>query len=176
MKRQFGHIAMIDVLSICVLTLLILSMSDRDEAEPSNGVDKLFASNVMTVRVDCNFPKVIDDVPEVGLEVVLANRPYATANPRSKVLDIRRIGSSVFATFIPPPYPTRDDYLHVYVKDRGSLRLQEFTLSLHVENHPMVQSADIDPFPADALSWRIPLYVPNGDKKLRLIASRSEDR
>lgn len=177
MTRQFGRIAMIDVMSICVLTLLILSVSAREESEPSRGVDKLFASEVMTARVECHLPEIADgvrNVPALGLEVVLQGQPHASANPRSKVLGVRAIGSAVFATFIPPTYPTRDDYLHIYVKDRGLLRPQDFALSLHVENHPSVQRYDGDPFPATELSWRVPLHVANGEKTLRVIADGTE--
>jgi len=174
MNRMFGSLAMIDVLSICVLTLLTLSLPTQDAESAISAERDQFASNVMTIKAELTWPKdklPLHNSPLLGMEIVLQGTPYNGTHLDHGILRIENRGSRALIIMRPPTTATSEHYLHLYIRDRGELSLSEIGISVDVKNHPRLKSPMLLTIPkATRLSWKIPLHVPDGAQELSIVA------
>ncbi|NQV27101.1 MAG: hypothetical protein HQ518_22360 [Rhodopirellula sp.] len=175
MKRLFGGIAMIDVMSICVLTLLVASLTSGESREtPEDSVRKL-ASDMMVIRARVDLAgKTPVEPPKLGLEVVLNGVIIDSEDIKRGVLSIESDTSGVTLFMVPPHNISAEKYIHLFIRDRGSADLKDVRVVVEAQNFPGLDlSAKIDSPVATALSWKILLSAPEDTSHL-LISSNGD--
>lgn len=173
MTRMFGGLAMIDVMSICTLTLLIISLDSRpaEKARKDSGALKsafITFTAVAKPLQSGNSSKVPEPIT-LGIEVRIAGQVLGAADKGDAVIGIEESpGHSVLYLNKSAAFLARDE-IHVFVRDRGSGTISDYQVHFEQIHFPGLDAdAKCEPVSATELSWRIPL-TPSIDPKQLLV-------
>lgn len=173
MTRMFGGLAMIDVMSICTLTLLIISLNSRPQEKHKNDSgalkSKYLIFSAFAKPLESKYTKMAAKPITLGVEVRITGQVLGAADKGDLVIGIEEApGQSVLylnrsTRFLP------GDEIHVFVRDRGSIALSDYQIHFEPINFPGLNAGALcDPVSATELSWRISL-TPSLDPRALMV-------
>jgi hypothetical protein len=173
MTRMFGGLAMIDVMSICTLTLLIISLDSRpvEKARKDSGALKsaFITFNAFAKPMQSGNSKKAAKPITLGIEVRISGQVLGAADKGVAVIGIEESpGQSVLYLNKSAAFLAGDE-IHVFVRDRGSGAISDYQVYFEQIHFPGLNAdARCEPVSATELSWHIPL-TPSLDPKQLLV-------
>ena len=181
--KLFCGMAIIDVMSICLMTVLIVAIGANNNESDSDTEKKRFSSDLIVITAaipDADPTKSLTfkegeataDLrsPSLGVELIRDGKVISSIDPLNGVFAISESSGSAKIMLGITPQDEGLAYVHFFIRDRGTFELSTVNLEFSFRNFPgLDNSVKLPFFPANQYSWLIPLRKCEETEKLIIV-------
>lgn len=169
--KLFCGMSIIDVMSICLMTILVLAMGGKSQKVKNSSADKRFTSDLIVITATIRNASPIKSFtyqenqkntevrsPVLGVELIRDGKAIAIADPPNGVYALTQAEGTAKIMLGLNPKKDEPVWVHFFVRDRGTFDLSDLEVEFSFRNFPGLENdTKLPSFVASQKSWSIPV-------------------